>query len=179
MISIKNNKVIGIIDTILIVIGIGYDIARVFTMNSIGFLPGIIFQIIAYCFALDYAFRGHKKDAAKSYKRFLFAFALSMLITLIRCFYKGNLPMSFNILSAISLLFVLVLAFKKDFGKRNSYILAFGILLLSIAKIVIQYFSGLLTFESLFASLSSLIISITLCIFVIAKYIDKESRGSK
>lgn len=174
----KNLKQAGIFNTILIVGGMVYDIVRIFRESSVYSTIAVVLQLIAYCFALNYAFRGYKKDAAKSYKMFLYAFILSMIATMVSVLIHGKAPMHSTVLSVIRLVCVSILAFTNDLGKTKSYLFSAITFIVAVISLVWQISNGV-QFGRLYSFLSALVLSAVLCVFVVAKYSDKESRGAK
>lgn len=176
---INNLKQTGIFNTILIAVGIIYDVVRAFSASNALSIIAIAFQLIAYFFALNYAFSGYKKDAAKSFRHFLYGYALSILVTMISSYVRGKAPINSTIFAIIRFILVLILAYGKDLGKLNSYLLAEAVFILSFDTVIRQATNASALFRSLYTILSSLILSAVLWVFIVAKYQDKESRGTK
>lgn len=175
----KNLKQAGIFNATLIVLGIVYDIVRLFSVSNAYALIAIVLQILAYCAALNYAFKGYKKDAAKSYRHFLYAFGLSIIATMISTSMRGKAPVRANIYAFISLVCVMALAYTKDIGKTRSYIFAIVALAFSVISLLDQLINSGLALRGLLVTLSEFILSMVLFVFVIAKYRDKQERGTK
>ena len=175
----KNLKQAGIFNTALIIIGIVYDVVRIFSISNTYSLIAIVLQLFAYCAALNYAFKGYKKDAAKSYRHFLYAFALSIIATMISASMRGKAPMRANICAFISLVCVMALAYTKDIGKTRSYAFALVALASSVINLAGQLIRSGLTYKGLLVTLSEFILCMVLFVFVIAKYRDKQERGTK
>lgn len=175
----KNLKQAGIFNTALIAVGVVYDVSRLFNANGLYLIICLVFKILAYCFALNYAFRGYKKDAARSYKHFLYAYGLSILVGVISSSVDGAASMKSTIFAIIRLVCVAILAYGKDLGKTKSYALA-GITFISSITGFIGYLVNYeISFVSFVLRLCGYILPAVLCIFVAAKYADKEARGAK
>ena len=175
----KNLKQAGIFNTALIVVGLAYDVFNLFNARNVYNVIAVVLQIVAYCFALNYAFKGYKKSAAKSFKMFLYAFALSMITTMAYTLINGKAPMHSTVFAAIRLVCVVILAFGKDLGKTKSYALAGTSLLFATISVVKQLTNDVSLARQLITSLSAFILSAVLFIFIVAKYKDKESRVAK
>ena len=176
----KNLKQAGVFNTLLIVVGIVYDIARLFNQNNTyNVILIVLLQLIAYSFALSYAFKGYKKNAAKSFKLFVYAFGLSLLATIIRTIVSNDAPVIATVNSIIGFIPVAILAFVKDLGKKRSLSLAGVSLASGVFGIVYVALTAPEFARTLLTTLSGLILSAVLFIFVIAKYRDKEARGAK
>ena len=170
---------IDVLNVALIVIGVAYDIARLFFDNNVYTIIAIALQLVAYCFALNYVFKRYSKKAAESFKMFLYGFGLSMIATVISTIIAGRAPLSANIQTIIRIICIVILAFVKDLGKTKSYALSCIIFVLSTYNIISQMINTNFDFKGLIMSLCGFILSTLLCIFVFAKYREKESRGTK
>ena len=176
---VDNLKKAGIFNTVLIFGGLVYDVVRIFTSSGVYSIIAVILQIVAYCFALNYAFSGYKKDAARWFKFFLCSFALSMLVTIISTLIHGKAPIVSIVFAVIRLICVLILATVKDLGKTKSYVLAGTSLVFALISLVSQIVNNGLHFGRLYSCLSALILSAVLFVFVAAKYRDKKARGTE
>ena len=116
-----------------------------------------IICIAALVFGLFYSLNGYKKDAAKSYRHFLYAFALSIIATMISASMRGKAPMRANICAFISLVCVMALAYTKDIGKTRSYAFALVALASSVINLAGQLIRSGLTYKGLLVTLSEFI----------------------
>ena len=171
----KHLKEAGYFNTALIAIAI---ILRIINFPSDQVLTKIdsIVCIAALIFGLVYSFNGYKKDAAKYYKIFMYLYLLSSLVA-VSTYFEGTKLIIFisNIIVSICLF---VLAFAKDIGKEKSNFCALLTLALSLAKLLFAL-QGPTNMAGISAEFASVALACVLCVFVSAKYKDKEARGSK
>ena len=172
-------KQAGVFNAVLILIGMGYAIARLFGNVNGYMIADVALQLLAFAFALKYAFQGYKKDEAKSFKAFLWVTALSLAVTIVDILMSGKPPITMAVFPGIRLICVLLLALIKDLGKTKSYLLAGICFLSSVAGFIRQLIAAVSLSQALFKSLSGFVLSSVLFVFVLAKYIEKESRGTK
>ena len=178
----KNLKKAGIFNATLIIIAI---VLRVYQMSLYGFKYVSFIMcfydvatIVALLSGLFYAFYGYKKSAAKYYKVFMILTLIAFLASAI-----GDLPYSYLIvitcLAFIRLIPHVLLAFKKDFGKKNSLICAYVAFVLTLAIVFIGAFVFVVPLKNLIVQiLNNILLSAITIIFVEAKYTDKEARGA-
>lgn len=179
----KNLKQAGIFNTVLIVIATILQIYQLCIMDYKS-ASGILYfydiiTIIALVSGLFYAFYGYKKEASKYYKVFM---ALTFITFL--CSAISNLPYSYlmilTCISFVRLIPIALLAFKKDFGKKNSIICAYTTFALTLAIVLIGVFVFVTPLKYLITLiLNNVLLSVIVIIFVEAKYADKEARGTK
>ena len=183
----KNLKKAGIFNTLLICITILIQIYYLIVLYPQGayfidFAYSIV-MVIALIFGLFYAFSGYKKNGSKYYKLFL-------LLTLLACigvviddfFYIYSYMFSSMLgtyLAIIRIIPVAILAFAKDFGREKSLMCAYSQFILSL----VIFIRGIALYGDFFLQIVQffgyLLLSIILVIFVEAKYLDKETRGTK
>lgn len=170
-----NLKKAGYFNIALIVIAIVLRLIIINTVPTIVKIDSII-CIAALIFGLFYALSGYKKDGAKYYKAFISLYFVSSIVSLITSIIAPtsesiNIYILFINIVVIVLLFIL--AFVKDVGISKSTNISLLILLVNIIK---MFYTNKLTYQGGFANL---ILACILCVFVSAKYRDKESRGTK
>ena len=171
----ENLKKAGYVNTVLILIAIVLRIIGIFKAPALVVIDSII-CIAALVFGLIYALNGYKKGVAKYYKIFMYLLVLSSLLAL------STLTVEFDVLTFICdiivLACVLILALTKDLGEYKSN--CCSILILS-ANLVKCFYTFLKTTDIVLTSagFANLVLACILCVFVSAKYTDKESRGSK
>lgn len=171
-----NLKKAGYLNAVLIVIAI------VLRLVSIGSVPTVVqidsaLCIIALIFGLFYSLSGYKKDSAKYYRAFMYLYLVSSIVSLLAPLLVTSNTF-ITVINAIIVILVLVLAFAKDIGVDNSTYFSLLILLLNLVKLFYS-FTGVAEFSKMASNFANLILACILCIFVSAKYKDKESRGSK
>ncbi len=178
-------KVIFVLNIFCIVAGIAISIKNIFNPAS-GVLMciGGILTIIAFLVAAVYVFKGYTKTAAFCFKLFTAVFALSLVLSIIGAAKINFVP---ALCECAALVLVLVITVKKDFGKSNSFSVCGVIAILAIANIieVIKLNPGVKlsgnNYESLILgrSIAQFLLSYLFGIITYAKYLDKESRGTK
>lgn len=144
-------------------------------------------------FGFFYFINGYKKDAASFYKYYtlLFAFRIFLSIISVDALFDVNGIGGFPLKILIALLPytpVLILALVKDLGKKKSFTLS-GIVfawyfLCLVATIVISASGSLnvlamLNTMNLIKSGTMVVFSALLVVMTIAKYQDKDARGTK
>ena len=171
-----NLKKTGYFNAALIVIAI---IMKLITLKDVSTLVKVdsIVCIIALVFGLFYSLNGYKKDAAKYYKSFMYLFFVSSVLSLLVpsiAPLSGKTNYFIASINVIILVLVFLLAFIKDLGVNKSTNISMLILILNIVKLFynVQITVFLLGF-------SNLVLACILCVFVSAKYADKEARGAK
>ena len=183
-------KPILIISLILILVCIAGSNHGIFSQES-----GIVLKLacganmVSLLAAIHYVFMGYKKDAAGSYKTFLFFCAFSELLSvLLSASFEDQLSSTVGaFLSALTYGIILVMAVGKDLGKTVSYILCgiiYAVRMFAFLSTFIA-FPGITrggteinTIYTLYAAASALI-AFLIGIFTYAKYVDKEDRGTK
>ena len=171
-----NLKKAGYFNAALIIVAI------VFRLYFIGIFPTAIkidsiICTIALIFGLFYSFNGYKKDAAKYYKAFMYLYLFSSLFSFIASISGDKTNIIIVITNVVILLSAAALAFAKDLGESKSNTLSLVILALNIVKMFVVIST---TGVSLAVTLhfSNLVLACILCVFVSAKYADKQSRGA-
>lgn len=176
-------KKLGYFNSILLVIAI---VLKVITIIKVPLIIKIdsAFCIIALIFGLMYSLKGYKKDNAKYYKSFMLMYFVSSAISFISSLMLavsdlGKLGIVMIISNLIILISVLVLALIKNFGENKSLILAILIFLINVFKLFFDIAIKGMNTSIFSAGFANLILACILCAFVIAKYLDKASRGTK
>ena len=172
-----NLKKTGIFNSILIVIAI---VLKVINFSSFPIYIKIdsVVCLFALVFGLFYSLNSYQKDAAKYYKAFMCLYFISSLLSFIASISGGDTNLLIIIANVAILISVFVLAFVKDLGEKKSNGFALTIFALNIIKmlIVVVTKTVLLAIKVHF---SNLILACIICMFVSAKYKDKEIRGTK
>ena len=128
-------------------------------------------------FAIFYILVGcTKKEGAKYYQMFMIAYTVTIMLLIF--FNRARAPFSifFNLIIYGCLC---VLSAAKDLGERNSKILVYTIVVLSVVTLMFNFNSAQATLYANICRALRLTLSITLLAMVIAKYKDKESRNTK
>ena len=144
-------------------------------------------------FGFFYFINGYKKDAASFYKYYtlLFAFRIFISIASIDAMFNATLGSTSQLQIIVALLPytpVLILALVKDLGKKKSYALS-GItfawyLALLIISIILSAankvdVSSAIEAMGVIKSVTMVVFSALLVVMTIAKYQDKDARGTK
>lgn len=177
----KNLKQAGVFNTVLIVVTIAlqtYLTCTAINMSLFNYFNDLI-VIAALVHGLFYAFYGYKKKAANYYKAFMYLALIAFISSAISHFpYSANAKFN-TCIALLRIIPIALLAFKKDFGRKNSLtcaLLVFVCSLLILGGVSIQ-FSHL--FKLIVLNLNQILLSAITIIFVEAKYADKEARGTK
>jgi len=185
---------VKIVHLVLIVILLAFSVYAAIKMFSGAAAAGrammILYGIVnvlnvgALCASAVYLLNSYGKKAADWYKAFLYLnVVVTVLLLIVDIFY---IPFSFVLVSSIILLAVkaaalAVLTFKKDLGKKNTWIVFYVLLGLDVMLIVLTFINA--TRDSLVfmihGSASRLINDLTIALAIRGKYADKEQRGSK
>ena len=178
-------KIIFGINIFCIVAGIAVSAQNIMNpVSDILMRFGGVLTIAAFLIAAIYVFKGYTKAVAVSFKVFTLLFALSICLSIAGAFRVNIIP---ALCETVSLIFVVFLALKKDFGKSNSFSLCGLVAILSIANIieVVKLNPGVKLDGTSYGSLilgraiAQLLISYLFGVMTYAKYLDKESRGTK
>ena len=131
-----------------------------------------------------YIIKDYSKQAAVFYKAFLFLHVgvcvLSIIVNL--CFYTVNpLVIVICILYAFKAIDLLILVFRKDLGKKKTWILFYVILGLDLLALILSVINMVnIGFDFSFTGyVTALIADGTIGLSVKGKYENKEARGSK
>ena len=179
---INNNlKKAGIFNTALIAITLVLQIYQMFVTNYIPTFEFIndVIVIVALMFALFYSFYGYKKSVAKYYKGFIILTFITFTISAVsHVQYFANAK--FNAFASIARVIpIALLAFKKDFGRKNSVICALVTFILTFAMFIESFIQVSSYPVLIILSFNRVLISSIVLLFVEAKYDDKEARGTK
>ena len=136
-----------------------------------------ILNIAALGCGIIYLLQGYSKKAASYYKAFMvLTAALSVLniysVYVFRGFCLGV------ILIAVKVILLLALAFWKDLGKRNTWILFAIIIGIDLYIFVSSNHQNYLLYRLAFV-LSKLLMDGTIGLAIRGKYVDKDARGTK
>lgn len=182
-----NLKKTGYFNAILIVVAIAFQIRALFRADAL--ITDRIFYglfIVGLIYGLIYVFSVYKKDAAKYYKSFMIIYAVLSIYSIISKICNNNAiglktVSSFltTILSIISTICIIILAFAKDLGKTKSYSVALANLFIILISTILGFIFNSTFITKVEVWLPRIMLSIITYIFVCAKYIDKESRGAK
>ena len=178
----KNLELIKKIHMLLLGLAlIANSIALISDINAPNTHHAMIIISVVHMFVLAaglyYLAFGYEKDSAIFYKAFMVLYALSNTIRLVFFVFRnaGFLPIA---ATAVTIIIVLVLAFAKDLGKKNSWI-AYGILVTAELLLAPKFMVAGVDSSLVISKLSDLLIAVTAGLMINGKYIDKDSRGTK
>ena len=185
---VKNFKKAGIFNTVLICITLLLQLYYMFLTPAYSYATFFdyffcVAMIVALIFGMFYAFSGYKKSSAKYYKAFIYLSLLACLSFAIDDLLYINNPvfssMTGTYASFIRVVPIALLAFVKDFGKRNSRICAY----LQFALSLFIFVRGLVLYSEVITEIivyaCYLLLSAIMVVFVEEKYKDKAARGTK
>ena len=139
--------------------------------------------IAALVLGFIYAILDYRKQDAKYYRGFMWAYFVSSVIHLVNMVSSSTVLAYIAFLNIIAIVFITMLTTCKDLGKQTSYIIASGLLLCRIIPLVRYFASGRFQAQNVLGVVSGSLITIMLAanafLMVAGKYIDKDSRGAK
>lgn len=172
-------SIIGFIAAVLVVFGM--------IDNGGGALSdfSFAFYMLAFMYAVLYILRGGKKNAAEDYKLALIVFAIAIFVNIlasvnsveetgkaVSTLYIAQLTISFAVLC--------MLAFNKDFGKKNSVLCCLVAGILALISVIYAFMNPLgVKFYLRCIGVPALFMSLAAFFMILIKYKDKEARGSK
>ena len=166
------------------------------TSMVLGMVLNLI-NVIALCSGITYILEGYSKRAAAMYKVFLLLTAVSTLFYAVTAAsamtaqppfdaagsvshtqYIVHIILRAILINAAKILLLLVLAFGKDLGKRNTWIIFSVILVLDIIFSVLWKTPDNLVFVRITTVFSRLVMDGTIGLAIRGKYADKDARGT-
>ena len=130
-----------------------------------------------------YLLHGYKKNAAFYYKTFILLLVLvNLMVIIMDVIYAAmtGLIIIKCILYAIKIILLLLLAFKKDLGPQNTWIIFYIVVAVDIAALVVMLIimaTGGFDSGNIIGVIAALIADVTLGLAIHGKYDDKKSRG--
>ena len=158
-----------------------YDTSSLMTFGA----NSIVFSLALIC-CIIYLWNGYSKKAAVFYKAFLVLTAVASMLSIavvvdtdaVNSNVVKFLELSVFIMAA-KIVLLLVLAFWKDLGKRNTWIIFCVILALDlIFGFLFEDIASVRLFRA-GSAISRLLVDGTIAFAILGKYEDKESRGTK
>ena len=150
---------------------------------------GAAVVILALCASLLYLFKGYQKNAAKYFKLYMCLFAMAQLVSTFATVYSAPNGQSLISVAFPALTYgpILVLALVENLGKKRSYLVCgFVVAAYLIASVlVLVMVPGLLAGGTeagtlyLIRSGTTLLLAIIMSMLIVAKYRDKEERGTR
>ena len=169
----------------LIVIALVIEIMGVIDGNGLvtdKILNGIL--VIGLLAGLVYLYTGSVKGSAKYYKVFMIIYAIELVYSVVAGICYSNALAAWGaadiiglVLTAVSAVCIIVLAFGKDLGKKKSVLFA----LLNLILVCVNTLIGIFVFGNLASHYSiyigNVILAVVTFLFVLNKYADKKARG--
>lgn len=139
--------------------------------------------VIALVLGFVYAILDYRKQDAKYYKGFMWAYLVSSIFQLVNITTSSTMMAYIAFLNIIAIVFITMLTTCKDLGKQTSYIIATGLLLCRLIPLIRYFASGRYQSQNVLGVVSASVIGIMLAgnafLMVAGKYIDKDTRGAK
>ena len=183
---IDNIKKVGTTNIALIIIALFLRIASIkgtgFSTIGIVKIIDALVSIVALLSGLIYAMKGYGKISHKYYKTFMLFVMLgaivSIIIPLAKCITNNSFTITY-ILIIIAYIVIFgcycVLTYKKDLGLQKSSYMCYITLALNLL-LFINAIAGGYRINYVYTSIGNLLLSYITCIFVTAKYDDKQNR---
>ena len=181
----KNIKKIGAFNFVLLFIASILCLMNLFNKQEMNILSKAcdVFSIITVVFAVLYALNGYKKNASLYYRLFMLLYGITTLVSLIFDIYATvSYSVGFNPTNLIRpIIFVcgFMLAAGINLGRNVSCILAYAIVICEAVALIYTLAVYIGEFSTVSKAIMYFALACITCIFVIAKYDDKISRGSK
>ena len=142
-----------------------------------------VFSAVAMCVGILYLWNEYGKKAAVLYKSFLYLnVAATVLMIVVNILYADQMSVRIPAIAVfvVKTVILLVMTFKKDLGKKNTWTLFYALLILDVAGVVIT-FIGIdvnLLVHKIHGAASRLINAGTIALAIRGKYKDKDSSGT-
>ncbi len=174
----NNSKKVGVFNALLLVIAAAFAIYRftVPTQNVMILIRDAVY-LISVVFGFLYALLGYRKNAAVYYKLFMVTFAVFAILVFV-----ADIDGSYSfimIFRAIVAVCALILAFSKNLGKDRSKLTVYIALASQFIYSVIKVYENFGAFRKFATVFMHLVIVCVACVFVLAKYADKQARGAE
>lgn len=169
---------IGLISLIFIAAVVSYLLGRFFMATEITDKVMVVIHMGAALFGFFYAISGFSKQAAMNYKFFMFLYLVSSLVNTYEVFENKDFSTMSKVVCILGVVVSAILTFGKNLGKNKSVILTISILLLNIALLLVILVKGDIPFQTQLNGVENALLTAFVCIFVSAKYDDKDARGT-
>ena len=168
---------------VMLIGGLGTAVAGVDRLYTLTFGVFSLVNVLALFFGTIHLISEYGKQAATFYKAFLASQIVGTLILIVLdldFFRSAGWMIAAAVLLAVKIAVLCLLAFKKDLGKKNTWIL-FGVLLaLDVLEIVLMLLNaaGTLMLYRVVSVLARLALDVTVALAIRGKYADKAARGA-
>lgn len=155
-----------------------YDYCTLGNFNTLTVLAIMSFlcNAAAMVFGLLYLIYDYKKDVAKYYRWFMILVGLSFTFRAVRTVLDDK-PLVRTVMTVVSLITLLVFAFKKDLGRKNTWIV-YGVLLAVELLMKTRVQSTNYNFAILSSGFSNYLLISTIGLMINGKYFDKRMRNT-
>ena len=181
----NKEKVIKLAHLIVTVVGLALYVISLLqygsNINRIVFIS-ILVNIVALVLGLIYLAMSYKKNAASFYKAFMWILVISEVIesVSISSTFTPTVADIFRI--NINLVLFTLIAGAKDYGKKNSYLLALCLVVFNVYTVLnVLPTAGNFNIDAnlvIFDRIGQLMLAILASLMVCGKYIDKDARGT-
>ena len=167
-----------LVSLIVLLMGNGADNVDVY-YGAFSFGPQVsaLLNLAALACGIIYLLKGYRKEASNYYKAFIAMMAAFYAITA----YPGYVTDGFSvgvILQMVKIILLLVLAFAKDLGKRNTWIVFWVMIAVyAVFLMVKNNFAGMALYR-IVVVFSKLVMDGTIGLAIKGKYDDKDARGA-
>ena len=175
----KTKKILQIVNFAFILIALGLRIYNLFSIGSIYRLVADISGCLTLIAAIIYCVYGFKKDAAKFFKIYIWLYTIMSFIH-IAIDLEGGTSYAVILLSALNFATAFVISVTEDLGREKTLSLG-AINFASCAVAIIIAFATICngSLEMIIVCIGQIIPAIIFNLMLLAKYVDKEERGTK
>jgi hypothetical protein len=143
-----------------------------------------VFSAAAMCTGILYLWNEYGKKAAILYKSFLYLNVAATVLTLVvNILVDGQTALKIPaiVILGVKAVILLVMTFKKDLGKKNTWTLFLALLILDVAGVVLMFIGmgANLIIHEIHGAAARLISAGTIGLAIRGKYADKDRRGTK
>ena len=181
---------LSVVSAVLLFSGVGFDFGALNSGNQVSVILFGVFNLVnalALCFGIVYLLRGYSKKAAPFYKASLLTRVAATVICLVMMTFNFNaqgaalaLVISIIVLLAAKGVIMAYMTFKKDIGKKNTWILFHVLVVLDVGLGVLFLFNQkMMMIHTIVNICARLALDGAVGLSVRGKYKDKESRGTK
>lgn len=178
---IKNFKKANVFNMVMIAIALALNLySLTLPVNYKVEKINTIINIFALLVGFLYSFSGYKKDVAPYYKGFMILYVMASILNVGIGIYDSatNSGVSASIIvNAFKTVCIVLLAFKNDFGKSNSFTVALVILGCTLFLFISSLLASNSYASNIIERFDELLFASITCVFVCAKYLDKQNRG--
>ena len=178
--KIKNHaKEIGVVNSVCLFLVTIYEIYVLFTMdNNPILMTASVLSVIAYIFGIFYTIKGSTKAQAAYYKIFMMLFLLAALLCTVELIANEEASNVKKIAYIISVILLILLSVVDNLGKSKTFYLGLIVLTIYFMCWVYEIINAYNPFTACLHTLGKVFLSGAACLFISAKYEDKDKRGT-